>query len=144
MSRHRKKFGEDAQVDLTPMIDVVFQLIIFFVVTVNLDQQSLLESITLPTAKDSREEPRKDPRQITIQVDAKGSYYIGSSPLTLRVLQKTLKHAVRNAGTTEIPILIRGDMHSTHKYIRRVMDSCSSVGLYKIRFAALKRAAKQP
>jgi len=141
MARKRKKQIE-AEINMTPMIDVVFQLIIFFIVTTNLDQESILEAITLPVAPYSREVQRKDPRQITVQVDRRGRYYIGSAPYDLRGLNMVLKNTVRRSGAN-IPILIRGDVNTTHKYIRRAMDACARVGLYRIKFAAMKQAATE-
>lgn len=139
--KRKKKKGEDANVDLTPMIDVVFQLIIFFVVTVNLDQQNLLETITLPESKNSRQDEVKDPDQITIQVTAKGKYYVGKTQFKLRSLRMLLKNTVARSPRKDIPILVRGDMEARHRYVRRVMDACTEAGLYKIRFAALKKKA---
>ena len=144
MPGRRQRKHEESAVDLTPMIDVVFQLIIFFVVTVNLDQQSVLEEIDLPDAKYSREEKRKDPRQVTIQVDKKGNYYIGASKLTLRELNGVLRNTVRTAGVGNVPVLIRGDVGAAHKNVRRVMDICAAAGLYKIKFAGLKQEAEEP
>jgi biopolymer transport protein ExbD len=146
MARKKRERAEGASIDLTPMIDVVFQLIIFFVVTVNLDQQSVMEQIRLPDAPHSRE-PKggKDPRQVTIQVDKRGRYFIGVAPYSLKQLKIVLNNAVHAAGGTQnVPILIRGDAATAHRYIRRAMDVCAEIGLYKIRFAAMKQAAEKP
>ena len=142
MARKAKKQIE-AEINMTPMIDVVFQLIIFFIVTVNLDQESILEQIELPDAPHSIEIIRKDPRQVTIQVDSRGRYYIGSgAPYSLRELNIVLRNTVKRGGL-HIPILIRGDERTTHKYIRRAMDVCAREGLYRIKFAAMKQSATE-
>ncbi len=142
MSRKKRRISkEEAAVDLTPMIDVVFQLIIFFVVTVNLDQKAVMESIRLPPSKNSREEPKKDPRQVTIQVDEKGGFFIGSSRLPLRQLKIVLRNTYKTAGK-DVPMLIRGDERAPHKHIRKAMDACAGAGFYKIKFAGMKRAAE--
>ena len=142
-SKKKSKTGEDCVVNLTPMIDVVFQLIIFFVVTVNLDQEQMNQSIKLPDSKYSREEKEKDPRQITIQVDSDGRVFIGKAPYSIKGLRIVLKNTVRMFGADNVPILIRGDKQSKHAHIRKVMDLCAGLGMYKIKFAGLKQEAEK-
>ncbi len=131
----------EQSIDMTPMIDIVFQLIIFFIVTVNLDQQSVMEQITLPPAPHSKEERKRDPRQVTIQVDKKGKFFIGTQKYEIKQLRNVMNNAVRAAGgAANLPVLIRGDTVSAHRYIRQAMDVCAELGIYKIRFAAMKQA----
>ena len=145
MARRDKKSGSSggAGLDLTPMIDVVFQLIIFFVVTVNLDQQNVLETISLPESRYSQKDEGKDPDQITIQVTDEGKFFIGQTQFQLRSLRLLLKNAVAHSPRKNIPVLIRGDLDARHRYVRRAMDACTEAGLYQIRFAALKDKAKK-
>ena len=138
MARRARRAPAESKVDLTPMIDVVFQLIIFFVVTVNLEQESILKEIKLPIARYSRDQ-RKHPGQITIQVSSKGYFYIGAgSKYTKNQLRKVMRNAVRRS-SAEIPVLIRGDARASHKAIRTAMDACAAEGLYRIRFATTKK-----
>jgi biopolymer transport protein ExbD len=130
----KKRRVADASTDLTPMIDVVFQLIIFFIVTANLDQQQVKKDIELPPVLYGVEEKRKDPRQVTIQVTKTGRFYIGSRQSSEADLQHQLNLAVTYGGT-DIPVLIRGDVNTTHRSVRTAMDICARAGIYKIRFA---------
>ncbi len=140
MGRHRaKRTAEVSAVDLTPMIDVVFQLIIFFVVTANLQQESVLKHIVLPMAPHSKKH-EKHPSQITLQVDARGRFYVGkSSPLRLSRIRGLLRNAVRIAGNHHIPVLIRGDGDARHKGVRKLMDVCAGEGLYRLSFATMQQ-----
>ena len=124
----------EASADLTPMIDVVFQLIIFFIVTANLDQQQVRKDIELPQVIHGVEEKRKDPRQVTIQISRSGKFFIGSRASSEADLQHQLNLAVNAAGS-DTPVLIRGDVDCTHRSVRTAMDICARVGIYKIRFA---------
>lgn len=139
MHKRKKVSQEEASCDLTPMIDVVFQLIIFFIVTANLDQQSIKEDIILPDAPNAIRQKKKHPNQITVQVDGSGDVFIGGGPpFTIRELKQTLRSAVNTAGADNIPVLIRGDKTTRHRAIRKVMDACAEVGIYKIRFAGMQ------
>lgn len=128
---------------MTPMIDVVFQMIIFFVCTAQLEQEMFSEFIKLPDSPHAPElAGEKDPRTITIEVDSKGQISIARTTLTLRKLQTVLRKTVADYGEygITIPILIRGDMNSRHSSIKQVMDVCTTAGLYKIAFVAVKEA----
>lgn len=129
---------------MTPMIDVVFQMIIFFVCTVQLEQEAISEAILLP---DSPHGPmiteEKDPRTITIEVDQTGRFFIARTALSETKLRKILVKVVADHGARgpSIPILIRADGAAKHAAVRRALDACTSAGLYKISFVATKDKA---
>lgn len=137
-SGRNKKAGK---LNMTPMIDVVFQMIIFFVCTVQIEQEAINKAIELaqsPNGPKMKEE--KDPRTITIEVDKNGHSAISRTTLSEAKLRKVLKKTVRDYGKNgpSIPIRIRADQDSQHRYVRKVLDACSSAGLYNISFVAVK------
>jgi biopolymer transport protein ExbD len=136
--RQRK---EEGGLNMTPMIDVVFQLIIFFIVTVAQQQKEVEMELRLAMAPDGKAVERKDPRTITVDVDTQGRVYIARQRLSLQMLQNILRGAVARHGQT-LPVVIRADAGTRHEYVRRVMDVCSQAGLWKIKFAAIKERAK--
>ncbi len=71
-----KKQYPDAQLDMTPMIDVVFQLIIFFVVTMDLQNKALDTRIRLAMSPNGPVEEQKDPRTVVVDVNADGDISI--------------------------------------------------------------------
>lgn len=126
---------------MTPMIDVVFQMIIFFVCTAQLEREMISEAISMPDAPHAPAvADSKDPRTITIEVDGKGKVSIARTPLTLSRLRKILEKTVADYGVRgpSIPILIRADTETRHASVKQVMDACTSAGLYKIAFVAVK------
>ena len=131
-------------VNMTPMIDVVFQMIIFFVCTVQLEKEAISEFIMLP---DSPHGPMvaeaKDPRTITIEVDDRGRIFIARTRLSEAKLRKVLTKTVIDYGKygPSIPIRIRADGGAEHAYVKRVLDACTSAGLHKISFVATKDRA---
>jgi biopolymer transport protein ExbD len=134
----------DGNINMTAMIDVVFQMIIFFVCTVQLEQEAISEWIRLP---DSPHGPMiaeaKDPRTITIEVDDAGKISIARTRLSEEKLKKVLAKTVADYGAAgpSIPIRIRADAASHHADVKRVLDACSAAGLYKISFVATKDKA---
>jgi len=122
---------------LTAMIDIVFQLIIFFVCTTNLQDSGVNAEITLPLAPHGLVVDEKDPREINIDVDAKGHISIVHTPVEPGLLLGILRKAVGEQGDG-VPVVIRADGDAEHTAIRRVLDVCTTAGLRKIQFAALK------
>jgi biopolymer transport protein ExbD len=134
----------DGNINMTAMIDVVFQLIIFFVCTVQLEQEAVSEALRLPDSPHGpMEAEAKDPRTITIEVDDKGKISIARTRLSEEKLQKVLVKTVSDYGAAgpSIPIRIRADAASHHTDVKRVLDVCTSAGLYKISFVATKDKA---
>ena len=140
MARKRRKPQADAKMDMTPMIDVVFQLIIFFVTTADLQAKSLDTAVRMAMAPNSPVEEVKDPSTVTVDVDKDGKISIMRTPLTENQLLAALVNA-RNVSGQGTPVVIRGDVTTSHEDIKRVMDLCGKAGLWKLRFAALKEKA---
>ncbi|HRT06487.1 MAG TPA: biopolymer transporter ExbD [Kiritimatiellia bacterium] len=135
-----KKQYPDAKLDMTPMIDIVFQLIIFFVVTVDMQNKALETSVRMAMAPNGPVEEVKDPRTVVVDVEADGTVSIMRTPLSDGQLLAILKKAVNTSGQST-PVVIRGDLAAKHEVIKRVMDVCGKAGLWKLRFAALKEKA---
>ena len=126
--------GGLADLDMTPMIDVVFQLIIFFIVTINLEQ-NYKEDIELQMAEQA---PliEEDPMTLVIEVDKRGWISLHGAQATPQQLRAIVRRRYNSLG--EFPVLIRGDRRTRHRDIRAVMDICSDIGIWKINFAAIK------
>ncbi len=119
--------------DITPLIDVVFLLLIFFMVSTTFDHNSEI-NITLPSA--SKEITEAKPDSVNIGLDAQGNVYINDEAL-LNAQLETIKMALSDAlvGLNEPPIIIRADFNATHQSVVRVMDAARQLGLMKITFA---------
>ena len=135
-----KKNYPDAQLDMTPMIDVVFQLIIFFITTVDMESKALDTKVRMAMSPNGPVEDVKDPRTVVVDVDSDGTISIMKTRLSEGQLLNILNKA-RNSSGQSTPVVIRGDLAAKHEQVKRVMDICGKAGLWKIRFAALKEKA---
>ena len=135
----RKQYP-DAKLDMTPMIDVVFQLIIFFVVTAAMQNKALETNVRMAMAPNGPIETVKDPRTVMVDVVADGKIQIMKTTISEGQLLTILNNARKTSGQST-PVVIRGDLLTKHEAIKRVMDICGKAGLWKIRFAALKEKA---
>lgn len=119
--QHRRKVKESPKLDMTPMIDVVFQLLIFFVVT--LKQEDILSKLitnrpsTPPIAID------QTPEQQAVVLSAEGITY-GGYPMSLVQLDKVLEQRAKYGGK-EMMLLIKCTKESSHGLLVQALDVCN-------------------
>ena len=120
---------EETTADLTPLIDVVFQLLIFFLLaTTFADPERELE-VDLPTAE-SGSRLDDEPEELVLDVLEDGSVHHGASVLSKGQLAALLAEAAeRNPDTS---ITIRGHRGARHEAIVAVLDACGSAGLSRL------------
>jgi biopolymer transport protein ExbD len=127
---------DEPEVNLTPLIDVVFLLLIFFMVSTTFEHQSRIQ-IELPEA--SAEASKPEDESLEIIIDAQGRYFIGDEQVVNSEL-KTLKGAIGKAvGEREgIPVTIRADAQTPHQAVITALDATSQLGLIHISLATSK------
>ena len=128
---------EDAALDMTPMIDIVFQLIIFFILTMTLEEDIIDPTMQLGEAPKGPEIKEKVPGTVTIEVDAGGNLKINQAVFSFSQLTSIMRNIANQRGT-ETEVMIRGDRRANHEAIRQAMDACAGAGMWKIKFVALK------
>ncbi|MEM7400876.1 MAG: biopolymer transporter ExbD [Pseudomonadota bacterium] len=123
-------------VNLTPLIDVVFLLLIFFMVTTTFNQQAELR-VDLPEA--SSEEQAMEVIPIEITIDPSGAYYVNGQSLAnnqANTLFQSLQKIV--AGDIEKSVIIRADANTPHQAVVTAMDTVAKVGVSKLSIATSK------
>ena len=132
----RKKNQESCDLNMTPMIDVVFQLIIFFIVTINMSE-SRNEDIKLQLGQNGPEiKTDETSLALIIEVDRKGRVSISNIPLSYQKLGQIINRRVKRFKT--FPCMIRADVRTEHKHVKRVMDVCTANGIARVSFVAIK------
>ncbi|WP_116364217.1 ExbD/TolR family protein [Parahaliea mediterranea] len=135
--KFRRQSREEVGVNLTPLIDVVFLLLIFFMVSTTFTRETQL-SIDLPEANG---EPREsDGEQVEILIDEAGTYRVNGQPL-VDERPRTLQAAIYkvSAGDTTLPMIITADAQSSHESVVRAMDAAGQMG-----FVHLSITTRQP
>jgi len=127
---------DEPEINLTPLIDVVFLLLIFFMVSTTFEHQSRIQ-VELPEATAAATKP--DDESLEIVIDIEGRYFIGERQVVNTSL-KTLKGAIRKAlGEREgIPVIIRADANTPHQAVVRALDATAQLGLVHISLATSK------
>ena len=126
---------ENIGFQLAPMIDIMFLLLIFFMMTYEYHQMEFALDITVPNAKTAKARKRL-PGEIIINISKDGKISVNQKILTYKQLQKLMFEIARLYEGQ--PVIIRGDSYSYHKDIIRVLDICAKAGVWNISFAAIK------
>ena len=135
MNFHSSNIEEDANINLTPLIDVVFLLLIFFMVSTTFDTTSQLK-INLPEA--SQEQSSIPPQRLNLLIDAKGNFFINSRELTNNK-SATLKAALeRTMAGSKSPIVIQSDADSPVQSLVTAMDVVGQLGLSQVSIATTR------
>ena len=136
MARHRKEraasFIEEGGPDLTPLIDCVFLLLIFFMVTTVFLHTKGLE-VDLPTGSEATEEQKRD---INVIVDRNGRIEIGGEVVEASALAGRLTAAMEEARNDNI--IIQADEECSQKHVVYVVDTAKRVGVQGIAFVRVK------
>ncbi|MFC3151574.1 ExbD/TolR family protein [Litoribrevibacter euphylliae] len=127
----RTKKRDDVSVDLTPLIDVVFLLLIFFMVSTTFTKETHLE-IDLPESS-AEATSSEEVELIEIVVNANGDYAINGKNLINNKLD-TLKRAIQKTsnGKSDLPMVITADASVAHEYVVRAMDAAGQLGFTKL------------
>ena len=123
--RKRNK-GESPKLDMTPMIDVVFQLLIFFVVT--LKQEDILAKLSAarPAPNTNKDEVPKEDNLIKVDVAPQG-FILNVRPMRLAELDRSIE---RFSGFSKTAmIIIRCTSDSPHAFLVQVLDVCNKHGM---------------
>lgn len=148
MAKDNKADVGDAKLNLTPCIDMVFQLMIFFMVVS--DITPVLEDVQLTRASqaDTNKENITE-RAIIVNVTMKGDIKIMGTKLEGKALEDRLAAEAAVAGLEDNPkspgkkisklwVTIRGDQNVAYEKIQNVFEACAKNGIWRTRIAAIK------
>jgi len=124
---------QEGGINLMPLVDVVFLLLIFFLAATTFASEEVELDLRLPEAKSG--ESGKADRQLIINVSQDGSLTMGGRSVTLEALRQKLVAAVRR--NKEQAVLVRGDKEAQFGVGLQVLDTCRLAKIKKVDFAAL-------
>jgi len=141
LSRPKRKPPPPLKMNMTPMIDIVFQLIIFFMI-VSEFQNMEMEQITLPFALEAKEESKEGQQnRIVVNVNDKGEIRMMRRQYSSEQLKALLIERARNSpkdadGLPTIAVKLRADAECEYKYVQDVIVQCMRAYIWKLSFGA--------
>ena len=131
---------ESVEVNLTPLIDVVFLLLIFFMVTTTFDKHARLK-VSLPESSAKTVQQKDEP--LILSIDAKGNYFLNDRQIVNQQLD-TLKQALqkvigeKNQDYKDVALVLRADANTPHQSVVRAMDAASQLGMTRLSIATVE------
>ena len=131
--KFKREPREELELNLTPLIDVVFLLLIFFMVSTTFQKESQI-SLQLPRATDSETESSQE--RIEVVINAAGRYFINDQEL-INSDVATVQNALYkiSGGRRDIPLTIRADAQAPHQSVVTAMDAAGQLGMLKMSIA---------
>jgi biopolymer transport protein ExbD len=138
--KFRRKQRENVDINLVSLIDVVFVLLLFFVVTTTFTRETQLR-VELPEAVSGSPAEDQQIKQLDIAINAEGAFSVNN-----QVLQKndlaTLMDALQkeSKGDTNLPLSISADGKTQHQSVITAMDAAGKLGFSHLRMTTVEAA----
>lgn len=134
--------GRKLGINMTPMIDVVFLLIIFFLVSSHLNRQETQIELPLPLAASGVETPLATPPRVTLNIRGDGKILLAGQELPPTALADKLRE-FREAQGPDLEVRIRGSRQTAYAFVEPIMIACTQVGIWNVSFAVWEREGQQ-
>ena len=129
---------ESVEVNLTPLIDVVFLLLIFFMVSTTFDRHAKLK-VSLPESSVKASQQQNDP--LVLSIDVKGNYFINDRQVvnkSLDTLKQAIQKTIGDKALKDVALVLRADANTPHQFVVRAMDAASQLGLTRLSIATVE------
>jgi biopolymer transport protein ExbD len=125
--------GEDAGIDMSPMIDMVFLLLIFFLVASNIVDNKI--KVNIPSAVYAKV-PEDTTGRLELSVAKNGDLFVGQRPVSLEELKDILRPELEQ--NPNLRILIRGDGEVKYRVSEEIMAACADAGANDLIFSVFE------
>ncbi|WP_346842036.1 biopolymer transporter ExbD [Metapseudomonas otitidis] len=135
---------EEVFLNLTSFIDVIFVLLLFFVVTTTFSRPSEMK-IELPEAVSGTPTEATTEKTLELSISADGQYALNGQVLVKNDLT-TLMNALgkESAGDNSLPMIISADAKTTHQSVITAMDAAGKLGFSKLRITTVEAQPEKP
>ncbi len=124
--------------DITPLIDIVFQLVIFFLAATYIVRSDANEKVTLPKAKMAQDHPSAAPRRFVITITVERAWLLGIQRTERAAIEQQLLAAAQTPEqAAEIEVRLRADARVPYSEIEPLMLTCAKLGIRKLGFAVI-------
>lgn len=137
MNLRGNKKRADLLVDLTPMIDVVFLMLIFFMVSTSFTANNSLK-LELPQSK--AQAANKEEKQVTVSINANGRLFVQDEAVEDADLRRRILNISK--GDPNMRVVLRADAETRHKRVVYVLDTIRELGMGKVGIATMPVGGK--
>ena len=130
MRRRRSQTEEETEINLTPMLDVVFIMLIFFIVTASFVKEAGID-VSKPQASSAE---RKERGNIVVAITELGQIWIDKRPVDPRAVRANIERM--HAENPQGGVVIQADKNSKNALLVAVMDAAREAGVFDVSIAA--------
>jgi biopolymer transport protein ExbD len=132
--------GDEPDINLVPLIDVILVLIIFFVITTTFDARSTLQ-LQLPSA--SAQPASEQAKSLSVLINAEGRYFVGDQEVLRTDIDALKQSLVAVAGPDRgLPVMLRADARTPHQAVVTALDALGQLGFRRISIATAPEQRK--
>ncbi|NVK25151.1 MAG: biopolymer transporter ExbD [Gammaproteobacteria bacterium] len=131
--KQRFRDDEDAAIDMTPMLDIVFIMLIFFIVTTSFVKEAGID-VLKPKASNASQKPSAN---IFIAIKPNGNVWMDKREVDIERVAANIERMLAEQPTDTV--IIQADKEAKHGVVVKVMDAIKSAGIEKISIAAEKK-----
>ena len=122
-------------IDMIPMLDMVFLLLIFFAVTSTFEMQRVMELMMPEAASQDVMEPS---RTLIVKIDNLNQLFLGNDKIDFKTYENRLNETIREGA--DLTLIIQGDEQAMHGVVVKMMDAAKAAGVKKIMVSVKKKA----
>ncbi len=136
--KFRRKPRENVEINLAPLIDVVFILLLFFVVTTTFTRETQLK-VDLPEAASGTPPEQTELKQVEVIIGADGAYSVNGKALLESNLSNLMAALQKeSAGDNSLPLIISADGKTPHQSVITAMDAAGKLGFAHLRITTVE------
>jgi biopolymer transport protein ExbD len=133
---------EPTPMQLAPLVDVLFLLVIFFAVTSHYAKNEQVMDISVPAADEGQDKDSRTVGEIIINIKSEGEIIVNGQEHTEEELLLKLKNIA--SIYKDQAVILRGDEVADYKYVINVLNTCQKAGIWNIAFATRKPETEAP
>jgi len=139
--KFRRKPRENVEINLAPLIDVVFILLLFFVVTTTFTRETQLK-VDLPEAVSGTPPEEAEAKRLEVLIDANGDYSLNGQALISSDLDNLMRALQKESGgDNTLPLVISADGKTPHQAVITAMDAAGKLGFAHLRITTVEAQA---
>ena len=125
--------------NITPLIDVVLLLIIFFLAASHLARSESLMDVDLPDAEQAEKDEEQIPRRLIVTITDESRMYVGDREVTLPQVEEMIISGRHGAGERKFEVRIRSDRSVPYREIEPILLACARHGVAQVGFAVMQK-----
>ena len=142
--KFRRKARENVEINLASLIDVVFILLLFFVVTTTFTRETQLK-VDLPEAASGTPPQPSELKTLEVLIGVDGGYSLNGQVLLKSDLPSLMSALQEESeGDNSLPVVISADAKTPHQAVITAMDAAGKLGFAHLRITTVEAQAEQP